>query len=135
MCIRDRVGTPTASPFVDSGLTANTFYNYHVKARDATGNESGWSNVVGATTQAPSTPFSRLIEAESMTIVPPMVVGLDAEASGGLYISPETGSNSSNPVAEATASINIPSSGAYFLWGKIKGLSTTSCLLYTSRCV
>jgi len=45
-----QVGTPTAPPFVDSGLTANTFYNYHVRARDAAGNQSGWSNVVGATT-------------------------------------------------------------------------------------
>ncbi len=50
-----QVGTPTTSPFVDSGLTANTFYNYHVRARDAAGNLSGWSNVVGATTQAPDT--------------------------------------------------------------------------------
>lgn len=50
-----QVATPTASPFVDSGLTAGTFYNYHVRARDAAGNLSGWSNVVGATTQAPDT--------------------------------------------------------------------------------
>jgi hypothetical protein len=50
-----QVGTPSASPFVDSGLTANTFYNYHVRATDAAGNLSGWSNVVGATTQAPDT--------------------------------------------------------------------------------
>ena len=47
-----QVGTPTASPFVDSGLTSNTFYNYHVRATDAAGNFSGWSNVVGATTQS-----------------------------------------------------------------------------------
>ena len=50
-----QVGTPTASPFVDSGLTASTFYNYHVRAVDGAGNPSGWSNVVGATTQAPDT--------------------------------------------------------------------------------
>ena len=50
-----QVGTPTASPFTDSGLTPNTVYNYHVRATDAAGNLSGWSNVVGATTQAPDT--------------------------------------------------------------------------------
>ena len=50
-----QVGTPTSSPFTDSALTPNTFYNYHVRATDAAGNLSGWSNVVGATTQAPDT--------------------------------------------------------------------------------
>ena len=50
-----QVGTPTASPFVDTGLTPNTVYNYHVRATDAAGNLSGWSNVVGATTQASDT--------------------------------------------------------------------------------
>ena len=50
-----QVGTPTSSPFLDSSLTPNTFYNYHVRATDAAGNLSGWSNVVGATTQAPDT--------------------------------------------------------------------------------
>ena len=50
-----QVGTPTSSPFTDSGLTASTGYSYHVRAVDAAGNVSGWSNVVGATTQAPDT--------------------------------------------------------------------------------
>ena len=47
-----QVGTSSSSPFVDSGLTASTGYSYHVRAVDAAGNTSGWSNVVGATTQA-----------------------------------------------------------------------------------
>ena len=51
-----QVGTLTASPFIDSGLTASTGYSYHVRAVDAAGNMSGWSNVVGATTQAPPAP-------------------------------------------------------------------------------
>ncbi len=55
-----QVGTPTASPFVDSGLTPNTFYNYHVRARDAANNLSGWSNVVGATTQGASSTATRV---------------------------------------------------------------------------
>ena len=50
-----QVGTPTTSPFTDTGLTASTGYSYHVRAVDAAGNVSGWSNVVGATTQAPDT--------------------------------------------------------------------------------
>jgi hypothetical protein len=69
-----QVGTPTTSPFVDTGLTPNTFYNYHVRATDAAGNLSGWSNVVGATTQAPdttppSTPTNLSATATSSSIV------------------------------------------------------------------
>ena len=47
-----QVGTLAASPFVDSGLSASAGYSYHVRAVDAAGNMSGWSNVVGATTSA-----------------------------------------------------------------------------------
>ncbi len=50
-----QVGTASNSPFTDTGLTASTGYSYHVRAVDAAGNVSGWSNVVGATTQAPDT--------------------------------------------------------------------------------
>lgn len=50
-----QVGTTQTSPFTDTGLSAATGYSYHVKAVDAAGNSSGWSNVVGATTQAPDT--------------------------------------------------------------------------------
>ncbi|QQS15467.1 MAG: fibronectin type III domain-containing protein [Candidatus Moraniibacteriota bacterium] len=46
-----QVGTPSSSPFVDSNLSASTGYSYHVRAVDAAGNTSSWSNVVGATTQ------------------------------------------------------------------------------------
>ena len=50
-----QVGTTSNSPFIDSGLTASTDYSYHVRAVDAAGNMSDWSNVVGATTQVPDT--------------------------------------------------------------------------------
>ena len=50
-----QVGSVSASPFTDSSLSASTGYSYHVRAVDAAGNMSGWSNVVGATTQAPDT--------------------------------------------------------------------------------
>lgn len=49
-----QVGTPSIPSFVDTGLTASTGYSYRVRAIDAAGNLSGWSNVVGATTQAAS---------------------------------------------------------------------------------
>ena len=50
-----QVGTAQNSPYIDASLTASTGYSYHVRAVDAAGNTSGWSNVVGATTQAPDT--------------------------------------------------------------------------------
>ena len=51
-----QVGTVAASPFNDSGLTPSTSYSYRVRATDAAGNLSAYSNVASATTQAPSPP-------------------------------------------------------------------------------
>lgn len=46
------VGTPAASPFVNNtGLSPNTDYSYRVRASDAAGNVSGWTNTVSAKTQ------------------------------------------------------------------------------------
>ncbi|WP_426252058.1 GH32 C-terminal domain-containing protein [Paenibacillus pabuli] len=47
-----QAGTSTTAAFTDSGLAANTAYNYTVKAKDAAGNISAASNSVTATTQA-----------------------------------------------------------------------------------
>ncbi|WP_153452207.1 glycoside hydrolase family 48 protein [Streptomyces smaragdinus] len=45
------VGTPTATTYTDSGLTAATRYAYSVRARDASGNASDPTAEVPATTQ------------------------------------------------------------------------------------
>ncbi|QQR77584.1 MAG: fibronectin type III domain-containing protein [Candidatus Moraniibacteriota bacterium] len=51
------VGTPATSPFVNNtGLSPNTDYSYRVRASDAAGNVSGWTNVVSAKTQPLATP-------------------------------------------------------------------------------
>src|SRR6185312_12765058 len=44
------IATPTASTFADSGLSAGTTYSYRVKATDAAGNLSPYSNTATATT-------------------------------------------------------------------------------------
>ena len=49
-----QVGTPTGTTFADSGLLASTSYSYRVRATDAAGNLSGYSNVASATTAAGS---------------------------------------------------------------------------------
>src|SRR5204862_69060 len=46
-----QVGTPTGLSFNDSGLTPTTSYSYRVRATDAAGNLSAYSNVASATTQ------------------------------------------------------------------------------------
>jgi chitodextrinase len=52
-----QVATPAATAFNDTGLTANTAYRYQVRAVDAAGNLSAYSNVAEVTTgAAPPTP-------------------------------------------------------------------------------
>ena len=45
-----QIGMPTATTYSDTGLTASTNYSYRVRATDAAGNLSGYSNTVSATT-------------------------------------------------------------------------------------
>ena len=47
-----QVATPSGTTFNDTGLTASTAYSYRVRANDAAGNNSGYSNTASATTQA-----------------------------------------------------------------------------------
>jgi uncharacterized protein (TIGR03437 family) len=46
------IATPSATTYDDTGLAANTAYTYRVRATDAAGNFSAWSNTSGATTLA-----------------------------------------------------------------------------------
>jgi RHS repeat-associated protein len=45
-----QIVAPTGTSFSNTGLTAATSYSYRVRARDAAGNLSGYSNVASATT-------------------------------------------------------------------------------------
>src|SRR5205823_1351342 len=47
-----QVATPSGTSSSDTGLTSNTTYRYRVRAADAAGNLSAYSNIVSATTQA-----------------------------------------------------------------------------------
>ena len=46
-----QIGTTAGTTYNDTGLTANTSYSYRVRATDAAGNLSPYSNVASATTQ------------------------------------------------------------------------------------
>lgn len=54
------IGTPTATTFNVSGLSASTAYNFTVRARDAAGNYSAQSNALSVTTQSASTGYRYL---------------------------------------------------------------------------
>ncbi len=47
-----QIATPSGTTYGDTGLTASTSYGYRVRATDAAGNLSGYSNVATVTTQA-----------------------------------------------------------------------------------
>jgi len=49
-----QIATPAANTFNDTGLTASTAYSYRVRAADAAGNNSAYSNVFSTTTPAAS---------------------------------------------------------------------------------
>jgi chitodextrinase len=49
-----QIATSTTTSFTNTGLTASTSYSYRVRATDAAGNLSGYSNTASATTQASS---------------------------------------------------------------------------------
>ena len=50
-----QIGTAAGTTYNDTGLTAGTSYSYRVRATDAAGNLSPYSNVASATTQSPDT--------------------------------------------------------------------------------
>ena len=66
-----QIGSPTATTFSDTGLSASTTYSYRVRAADAVPNLSNYSNVATAATsapgdtQAPTTPAGLSIVAAS----------------------------------------------------------------------
>ena len=70
-----QIGTSTTANFSDSGLTASTSYGYRVRATDAAGNLSTYSNTASATTQVGPD-----------TTPPTAPTGLVATASSGTQI-------------------------------------------------
>jgi YD repeat-containing protein len=66
-----QVGTPSVSPYQNSGLAANSTYRYRLRANDNAGNNSPYSAIVSATTlldtAAPSVPGNFIATVASST--------------------------------------------------------------------
>lgn len=72
-----QIGTPSTTSYSDTGLTAGTAYRYRVRARDAAGNNSAYSSIASATTQA----------AAGDVTAPSVPTGLSAAAASASQIS------------------------------------------------
>ena len=88
-----QVGTPTATSYTDSGLSAGVNYSYTVKARDAAGNLSAASSPLSVTTSAGnsitvyykpgfSAPYIHYRPAGGTWTTPPGVAMASAEVAG-----------------------------------------------------
>jgi len=95
--------TTTTSPgFSDSGLTASTSYNYRVRAADAVGNLSGYSNTASATTSSSG--------GGSITV----------------SVSPRRGGVTTSQALSLTASLTNDTTNAGVTWSSTGGGSFTS---------
>ena len=76
-----QIATPTGTTFGDSGLAANTYYRYRVRAADAAGNLSAYSSIVRVRTLAPDTTAPSAPTNLAATAVSPSQVNLSWTAS------------------------------------------------------
>jgi hypothetical protein len=84
-----QIATPVSTSFTNTGLAASTSYNYRVRATDAAGNLSGYSNTASATTaatsQQPSTPtfVQRNSAVPQSSAVPSVALAFSAAQTAG----------------------------------------------------
>jgi chitodextrinase len=98
-----QVATSPTTSFASTGLTANTAYRFRVRAADAAGNLSAYSNIVSATTQGADT--TKPSAPTGLTATPagpdPDQPGLDARRPT-TSASPATGSSGARAPAAPT---------------------------------
>ena len=84
-----QIASQAGTTYSDTGLTANTNYSYRVRAADAAGNLSIYSNVASATTPLPSTTIS-YVQGNYATPQPPQttanVTFTGAQVAGDLNV-------------------------------------------------
>jgi glucose/arabinose dehydrogenase len=82
-----QIATPTDTTYNDSGLWPLTSYNYRVRAVDASGNPSPYSNVAGATT---------------LSSVPSLVAAYSFNEGTGTIVADASGNGNTGTVSSAT---------------------------------
>src|SRR5256714_5913275 len=109
-----QIATSSGTAFADSGLTSATSYSYRVRAEDASGNLSGYSNIASAMTQSssdttpPSTPASLLaIPFSSSQIHLSWTASTDNVALGGYEVERCQGAGCSNFAQTADLSDSV----------------------------
>jgi hypothetical protein len=70
----NEIGTSTTTSYADKGLVPGTAYSYQVRAYDSSGNQSGFSNTSGASTDSDSTPPTA---PANLTAAPGATSGID----------------------------------------------------------
>ncbi len=70
----NEVGTSATTSYADKGLVPGTSHSYQVRAYDSSGNQSGFSNTAGASTDPDSTPPTA---PASLRAVPGVTSGID----------------------------------------------------------
>lgn len=104
-----------------NGLVSGTAYNYYVRCQDNSGNTDTTDTVISfAIAPANFTPLYQYFEAEAGA-VSGLTVASDSAASGGQYVTTTTANTGS-----VTFTFTAPSTGSYYVWGKIEAVDGNS---------
>lgn len=111
-----QIATPTAATFNDTGLTPSTSYSYRVRANDAAGNNSGYSNTATASTSATSSTVSVSISPRHGGITTAQTMALTATVTNDVGAAGVTWSMTGGTLASKTltgASFSSTSAGSF----------------------
>jgi chitodextrinase len=118
------IASPTGTTYTATGLTANTSYNFQVKAADGVGNTSALCTAISVTTtSAPSTPTYRYLKltvnAHNNENYGPTFTELEWLDGATAYPSPKMSWSTTN--STATVSASIADAGGSQLWKAFDG--------------
>jgi hypothetical protein len=82
-------------------------------------------SIVGNFSQPPPNPWGALIDAETMVLTSDLVIGQDALALGGAYISTPVGGVLTVPRVEGEINFSVPDTAQYYMWARLRGISST----------